>query len=546
MEYVSTKAIDLLYLAKQNGIEIILEEEQLQLKIPHNVNIDEGLLQLIKENKKLIIEFLSNRNWKSIKVNKNYNRINRSDRNLIERLPLSFAQERLWFIDQLEGSVQYHVPAVLRLKGALDKEALSSAFQTIIERHEVLRTIFLEEEGQSYQYIQAADGWKLTVLDGARFKQDAESLQHYTQALISRPFDLSRDYLLRAYLLELDIEEHILVVTLHHIASDAWSTPILVRELRELYSAYSENRPAQLPSLEIQYADYALWQRNYLQGEVLEHKLSYWKEKLEGVEALQLPTDYPRPAVQNTKGAFVNFNIDPTLSEQLNTFSQRQGVTLFMTLLAAYKILLYRYSGQSDISVGTSVANRSRKEVEGLIGFFVNTLALRDQLTGEQSFTEVLQQVKQTTLSAYEHQEVPFEKVVEEVVRERDLSRSPLFQVMLVLRNTPEVPRLQLGEVELTGEVIEHSTAKFELTFFLTETPQGLQGAVSYRTDLFSAASIERMIAHFNQLLHSVIEQPQLPISVLQYLTPLEQQQLLHGFNSCEVAYPKHHTLVSL
>ncbi|MCU7552748.1 amino acid adenylation domain-containing protein, partial [Chitinophagaceae bacterium LB-8] len=462
-----------------------------------------------------------------------------------ELLPLSFAQERLWFIDQLEGSVHYHIPTVFRWKGTLNKEALESAFRDFISRHEILRTVIKEEDGHSYQSVQEVSKWKLVCVDGSKYREDAEALRACIQQQIHTSFDLSGDYMLRAQLIQLDVQEHVLVIVLHHIASDGWSTSILVRELVELYGAYSQGHAPQLNPLPIQYADYALWQRDYLQGEVLEHKLTYWKEKLTGAETLQLPTDYRRPTVQSTHGTFVNFSIDQTVSNKLKKFSQQQGVTLFMTLLAAYKVLLYRYSGQQDICVGTPIAGRQQQEVEGLIGFFVNTLALRDELRSELSFTELLQQVKQTTLEAYEHQEVPFEKVVDAVVKERDLSRSPLFQVMLVLQNTPEVPHRQLKELVLEEEQVNYDTAKFEMLIDIKETGFGLQGSVNYLTDLFTSETIERLVAHFKALLHSIVQQPQQSIGSLNMLSMQEEAQLLHGFNASEVDYPKEN-IVSL
>lgn len=464
-----------------------------------------------------------------------------------ERIPLSFSQERLWFIDQLEGSVQYHVPAVLGLGGRLNKEALAAALAGVVSRHEVLRTVFLDHEGESYQYIKDKDKWELNIIDGYGYKQDEKGLQRYIERIVKEPFDLSKDYMLRAHLISIREEEHVLVVVIHHIASDGWSRSVLVRELVELYRAYEQGLEAELPQLPIQYADYAVWQRKYLQQEVLEMKLGYWKEKLQGVAMLELPTDYARPAtVSNRRGAWKNFSIEKELSEQLQDLSRQQGSTLFMTLLAAFKVLLFRYSDQEDICVGTPIAGRQQQEVEGLIGFFLNTLALRDQVRGAASFLELLQQVRATTLEAYEHQEVPFEKVVETVVKQRDSGRNPVFQVLFVLQNTPDVPELRFGEVTLSAKGYDHPTAMFDITFYITETEHGLDCSVEYSTELYCNDTIDRMTDHYRQLLDSIVKSPGERIGELQILGKGEEQRLLVEFNGRKAEYPKDKTIVNL
>ncbi|MGI8581612.1 MAG: condensation domain-containing protein, partial [Chitinophagaceae bacterium] len=362
-----------------------------------------------------------------------------------KHIPLSFSQAQLWFIDRLEGSVQYHIPEVFRLRGHLDIHALEYAFQQIIKRHEVLRTVIRGEEGKEYQFIKEKDVWQLGIIDGSVYKENTEGLQLCITNLINSPFDLSNDDMMRGNLIILDEQENILVITMHHIASDGWSIAILFKELTEFYSVYIKKVTSEVAPLSLQYADYAIWQRQHLQGELFDKKLQYWKQKLQGVTSLQLPTDFQRHAEQTINGAGIHFKIDQDLVKQLQELSKQQGATLFMTTLAAFKVLLYRYTAQEDICVGTAIANRTRHEVEDLIGFFVNTLALRNEVNGETSFTELLQKVKKTTIEAYENQEVPFEKVVEAVVKERDRSRNPLFQVMFVWQNTPEVSDLRLG-----------------------------------------------------------------------------------------------------
>ena len=460
-------------------------------------------------------------------------------------IPLSFSQERLWFIDQLEGSQQYHVPAVLGLHGKLDIEALDAALKAIVTRHEVLRTVIKEYNGHGYQHILPADNWKLEKVDATSF-DEAAGIQSYISRTISRPFDLTKDYMLRASLVTLAPTEYKLVVTMHHIASDAWSIAIIVKEIVELYSAFTDHRTPALPKPNLQYADFAIWQRGTEQQQLLEEKVHYWKTKLDGVAALQLPTDFTRPAVRTGHGASASDFIEKELADQLRTLAQAQGVTLFMTLLAAFKVLLHRYSGQADISVGTSTGNRAYHELENLVGFFVNTLALRSEVNSQLIFTDLLKRVKDTTLQAYTHQEVPFEKVVEAVVKERDPSRSPLFQVMLVLLNTPEVAELKFGDVQLTNDHFSSTRSLFDLTFFVNEQSNGLSLNVEYSSDLYRPDTIERMMGHFKRLLHAIVEKPTERIGLLPIITAPEEFQLTKIFNESITPYPADATIVSL
>ncbi|MEP6583183.1 MAG: amino acid adenylation domain-containing protein, partial [Ginsengibacter sp.] len=462
-----------------------------------------------------------------------------------ENIPVSFSQERLWLIDQLEGSNQYHVATVLRLKGKLDVNALNKSFAEIVNRHEVLRSVFYQgEDGKVYQRIKEKEQWQMDISNEIIHGNDAAELTRHIGHLIERPFDLSRDYMLRVTLLNTG-EDHLLVVTIHHIASDGWSVSLIVKELLLLYKNYSEGFADNLAQLGLQYSDYAIWQRDYLQGELLENKMKYWKEKMEGIKPLELPIDYPRPALQNTHGSELKFNISKELEHDLNLVCKAENVTLFMVLLAAYKVLLYNYSGQDDICVGTPVANRGQKEIEELIGFFVNTLALRSTVNGSISFTDFLQNIKNTTIEAYEHQDVPFEKLVAGL-KERDLSRSPLFQVMLVLQNTPDVPKLKLGQLQISDEAIPLNTSKFELTFLIKETDTGLQGSVEYNTDLYKEETVQRMALHFVQLLKSITKSPSKQISQLKMLSSSEEDQILNKFNNTAVEYPQTKTIIDL
>ncbi|MCW3467113.1 non-ribosomal peptide synthase/polyketide synthase [Chitinophaga nivalis] len=457
-----------------------------------------------------------------------------------ERIPLSYSQERLWFIDRLEGSTHYHIPAVLKLNGAVDVAGLSYALQQIVVRHEVLRTVIIEEDGTGYQQVLPADNWTLSIQDAGT---QPEVL---IAALAETPFDLARDYMLRAGLLRVSATEHILVINMHHIASDGWSSSIVVSELTALYSAYMDGREAVLPELPVQYADFAIWQRNYLSGDVLAQQQAYWKQQLSGVATLDLPTDFTRPAIQGRNGAAASFHLNLELTEQLNRLSQQQGVTLFMTLMTAFQVLLHRYSSQDDICIGTPIAGRSQQEIEGLIGFFINTLAIRNDLGGDPVFTALLQQVKETLLAAYQHQDTPFEKVVDTVVKTRDMSRSPLVQVMFVLQNLPE----EAGDAGFSLNILEeeaaHTNAKFDLTFLLEETINGLALSVEYCTDLFRPDTIERMARHYEQLLQAIVAAPVQKLSELRMLSAAEETQLLNVFKGETAGYPKDKTIVDL
>ncbi|MFC0514088.1 amino acid adenylation domain-containing protein [Mucilaginibacter angelicae] len=458
-----------------------------------------------------------------------------------EYIPLSYSQERLWFIDRLEGSVQYHIPAVLKLEGEVNTNALENALKTVVERHEVLRTVIREQEGQGYQYVKASN-W---TLKQSHSNGNEAELKAYIGKEASRPFDLSQDDMLRAELIATGENEYILLLVLHHIAADGWSMPVLVSELGKLYNSFIKNDASQLSIPEIQYADYAIWQREYLDAISLQNKLNYWEEKLAGTGILELPTDHMRPAVQSSKGSVYEFTIAKEQADKLQKLSLEQGATLYMTLLSVFKVLLYRFSGQEDICVGTAVANRDREETAELIGFFVNTLALRTNLNGQESFTELLSKVKQTTLEAYGHQEVPFEKVVEAVVKERDLSRSPLFQVMFVLQNTGTILALELGDIKITGERAGEPSSKYDLSFNAEETNDGIRFVVEYNTDLYEAETIVRMAGHYAELIASVIKTPTTSINKVQLLSKTEEQEL-STFNETTAGYPKEENIASL
>ncbi|HBV14238.1 non-ribosomal peptide synthetase [Chryseobacterium carnipullorum] len=460
------------------------------------------------------------------------------------RIPLSFSQERLWFLDRLQGSVEYHIPFALRLSGDLDKNALFLSLKEIVTRHEVLRTIIYSEEGVGYQEVLSPDEWELSF---KKIAHGASALTEELKAFLSAPFDLDSDYMFRSCLYDLGNNEYVLAGVFHHIASDGWSQGILIGEFVELYRSYISGSQLALLPLPLQYIDYALWQRKNLEGAIIEDQLSYWQDQLEGVGSLQLPTDYRRPALQSVSGATLSFALDRSLSTGINSLSREEGVTSFMTLLAAFKVVLNKYSGQEDICVGTSVANRTRKELEGMIGFFVNTLALRTQIKGDASFLELLKEVRKTTLDGYDHQQVPFEKVVERVTRTRDMSITPLFQVMFVLQNTPDAVQIEMDGLTLSNyESQGRVTAKFDITITIEESEAGFSVNMNYCTDLFKEETIQRMFFHYQEILQSIVASPATQVGNLSMLTGQERHQLLEVFNDTAVDYPKDKTVVDL
>jgi amino acid adenylation domain-containing protein len=459
-----------------------------------------------------------------------------------ENIPLSFAQQRLWFLSQLEpNSSAYNIPAAVRLTGKLNVAALSKSINEIIRRHEILRTTFTVVDGEAIQVIGKGENFTFPVIDlqGLAKDKKQEEVQNIVVLEAQKPFDLEQDLLIRASLIQLSETDHVILLTMHHIVSDGWSTGIFIKELTALYTAFSQGQPSPLSELSIQYADFVIWQRKWLQGEVLQTQLDYWKQQLGGnLPILELPTDKPRPAIQSNNGATQSFRLSKSLTEKLKDLSKQEEVTLFMTLLAAFKVLLYRYTQQEDIIVGTPIANRNRAEIEGLIGFFVNTLVLRTNLGNNPIFREFLQQVREVTLDAYANQDLPFERLVEELQIKRDLTHNPLFQVMFILQNAPtEV--IELPELHLEILKAEKNTANFDLTLSLTETEAGLKGDLEYNTDMFNADRITRILGHFQVLLEGITTNPEYSLSTLPFLTQQEQNQLLIEWNNTETDYPQ-------
>lgn len=455
--------------------------------------------------------------------------------------PLSFAQERLWFLDQLQPNQPlYNEAYAFRLEGSLNVTALTQSLNEIVCRHEVLRVNFTTIHRQPFQIISPILTLALPIVDLQLLSKD--KLKAEVQRLVTeeqaRPFDLANDPLVRVTLLQLDEAQYVLLFTMHHIVCDQWSFGVIIREIVALYKAFFRDKPSSLPELPIQYIDFAIWQRQWLQGEVLEAQVSYWKQQLSGAPALlELPTDHPRPPIQTNRGAKQSLVLSKSLAEALRVLSQQEKATLFMTLLAAFQTLLYRYTSQDNIVVGTTISGRNRAEIEGLIGFFVNTLVIRTDLSGTPSFREILNRIREVALGAYTNQDLPFEQLVEKLQPKRNLSHTPLFQVMFQLHNTPtttlELPGLTLSPLEFDKE-----TAKFDLTLSMVEIKQGLIGTLEYNTDLFNAATITQMLGHFQSLLEGIVVNPDQQISKLPILSEAERQQLLVEWNNTQADYP--------
>jgi hypothetical protein len=461
-------------------------------------------------------------------------------------LPLSSAQMRLWLFDQLEpGSSAYSIPVRHDFKGAFDIAAFERSLSEIVRRHEVLRTCYLRVDGRPVQKIVPAESFRLLVIDlqeslrglpEAAREQEVGSL---ASAFAKQPIELGNAPLLRASLLKLSPDEHVLFLNIHHIAYDWWSFGVFEKELAALYDAFVRGEASPLPELPLQYVDFTAWQQERLQGEILREQLDYWQKKLSGeLPTLELPTDQPRPAIQTYNGSFVSSALSKKLTEALKTLSQREGTTLYATLLGAFKVLLQRYTGEDDILVGAPIAARTRAEVEGLIGFFVNTLVMRTDMSGDPTFREFLRRVHETSLGAYAHQDLPFEKLVEVLNPKRDSSRSPMFQVMLSMLNTPMQP-FELPGLQHRRTMLDSGTAKFDLTLYAIEEPAGLSFTCEYNTDLFHSDRIRRMLGHLEVLLEGIVENPDRRLSELPILTKDERQEILIGWNDTRLPYPQ-------
>ncbi|MDR6358178.1 amino acid adenylation domain-containing protein/non-ribosomal peptide synthase protein (TIGR01720 family) [Pseudomonas psychrotolerans] len=462
-------------------------------------------------------------------------------RDAAEPLLPSYAQQRQWFLWQLEpASAAYNLPKALRLRGRLDVDALRRSLATLVERHESLRTRFIEQDGQLLQSI--VPPWLPELEVNASGRKGEEAIGEYVAHELRRPFDLGLGPLFRVSLLCLANDDHVLLLTLHHSISDGWSMQVMANELVQLYAAYSQGLHPELPDLPIQYADYALWQRQWMDAGERERQLEYWSGRLRGEQSvLALPTDRPRPLLQSFVGASCPIELDAETMRALKRAAQRHNVTLFMMLLAAFQVLLYRYSGQSDIRVGVPIANRGRAETERLIGFFVNTQVLRIDVDGQTSFCDLLREVRQTALEAQEYQDLPFEQLVDALQPERSLSHNPLFQVMFNHQSEEgQENQLQLAGLSIESVDWENRSAQFDLTLNTAEHAHGLSAILTYATDLFEASTIERLARHWQNLLRGMLADPQASVDSLPMLDADELGQLLEGWNATAADYPLH------
>ncbi len=466
-----------------------------------------------------------------------------------QKLPLSFSQQRLWFLDKLApGSVNYNVPSAVRLKGTLNLEVLKQSIAQIVARHEILRTTFVEEQGEAFQAIHEQVEIELPLTDLSHLSQDQalEQAKELARRDALQPFDLKQGPLFRIRVVKLAETDHLVLFNLHHIITDGWSMGILIREMATIYNALIEGKTPELPPLPVQYADFALWQQNWLKDDVLQKQITFWKNYIgENPPVLDLPTDHPRPAVQTFNGQSLRYDLPTELSQKIVQFSQKQGVTLFMTLLAAFQALLYRYTGQTKILVGSPVANRNRSEIEALIGFFVNTLVFKAEFAHELDFKTLVKQIRENTLQAYAHQDLPFEKLVEALQPERNMSHSPIFQVAFILQNAPNEP-MKLKNITVEPFPPENPTSKYDLTLYTAQSEQNIVCFWEFNTDLFEEATIRRMMQHFENLLASALENPQQKLDYLNFLTEQEKQWLFSEWNATERAFPDGSTVHAL
>ncbi len=457
-------------------------------------------------------------------------------------IPLSFAQQRLWFLDQLSpGSSHYNIPGALRMIGNLNVSALESAIREIIRRHDILRTTFSFDEGQPSQIIDPEVHFELPVTDLSDLEEKEREAEMRRQAAeeVQAPFDLELGPLMRVRLLKMHEQEHIIVFTMHHIISDGWSIGVLVKEVAALYDAFCRSLPSPLPELPIQYADYAIWQRSWLRDAILEQQLEFWRQTIgHNPPVLQLPTDRPRPPVQTFNGETLSTNISAQTAQGVKELAQQTGATTFMTLLAAFQTLLHRYSRQDEILVGSPIANRTNRKTEYLIGFFVNTLVFRADFDANISFEQLVKQVRENALSAYAHQDLPFEQLVEALQPERDMSHSPIFQVMFVMQNMPMEGR-QVGDLEIRPLDAEDRIAKYDLSLIMMETDDGFSADFEFNTDLFNPETIERMQRHFSHLLQLLITHPDTPVDHLPLLPESERKRVLQQWNETEADFPE-------
>ena len=533
--------VQLLSEIREKGILISIDGEDLKIKAPKGA-FSKELQHEISERKSDLIDFLNKTSRK-----KSFQNIKKTKRDV--HIPLSFAQQRLWFLDKLEQgqSAAYNIPMSIRVQGNLDILILKETLNEIVKRHEVLRTVFKEPQKEDGKFTEPVQvilpelfiEIPVTDISSINENEREKKAKNIVSKESAKPFDLLNGPLIKAGIIKSGANDHILSINVHHIAFDGWSTGVFLKEFKILYKAFSDGKPSPLSQPDIQYADFAKWQKEQLTGEKLEAHLNFWKEKLENTPSLlELPLDHPRPPVQTFKGDYIRFEIDSKLTNSLKDLTQKTGATLFMTLYSAFAALLSKYSGKEDIVIGSPIANRNHKQIEPLIGFFVNTLVLRADLSENPDFINFMEQVKNTTLEAYEHQDLPFEKLVDELDIERSMSHNPLFHVAFVLQNAP-MESFDLPDIKFSLFDFEYNIAKFDLTLYMEETEDKLSCSFEYNTDIFDRSTIQRMIRHFKTLLCNIVENPEQKISELSILSEQERHKILVEFNDTKAEYPK-------
>ncbi|MBL3659085.1 non-ribosomal peptide synthetase, partial [Fulvivirga sediminis] len=514
--------VELLIEANDKNITLFLEGDKLKYTLKSDTVADESFLSRLRENKDDIKAFLAKQTADIVDVQDGS--IASFDRQAVERIPLSFSQERLWFIDRLEGSTHYHIPTILKLAPEIQEEGIKYAVNEIVNRHEILRTVYKEDKLGAHQEVMPPAKWPIIVSESSE-----ENLQKSINEITKKPFDLSSDSMLRVGLIKLPSGHKVLILVVHHIAFDGWSQPVFIQELKTFYGKWVSGDTAKLPPLPVQYADYAMWQRTYMQGETLEKTMTFWERQLKGLSPISLKTDYPRPPIQSTKGKTVVFQMPDKYRGALKMFAVKEGLTQFMVLFAAFNVLLSRYTGKTDICIGTPVANRSKEELSSLIGFFVNTLAIRCDLEQDMSFIELVTRVRDTLLEAYDNQEVPFEKIIERLGVARDISRNPLVQMLFVFQ---EANKVGLSQQQNHGnapiQIIKQSSdsSKFDLTVSVANDDKGLRLMANYCTDLYKEDTIHKLLKHFSQLIASALDEPETSIRRLNMMS-VEEEYLL-------------------
>lgn len=538
------KTIELIKTGREKGISILLQEENLQLKVSKERGIDPEFLNELKTYKADIIYFLKAEAGNQLQFTEELDPVVPVNRVPGSVIPLSFSQEGAWLVDKLHGDRFHKIPLILHLNGTLNIPALQYAFAGIVERHEALRTVIRERDGIPYQEIIPAAGFSIHY---QKELPEGLHIMHYIEQEAGRSFNLSADYMIRASLVQTGEAAHVLVIVLHHIAFDGWCQSIFASEMAELYQAFVNDRPSALKPLPVQYADYSIWQRKYLAGKLFENGLDHWSRVLADTKPLDLPTDHPRPGQINTAGNIESIFIDGSLAGQLQQLARQEDVTLFMMMLSAFNVLLSRYSNMEDICIGSPLANRTQKETEPLIGYFVNTIPIRTQVRTTQSFLQLLQEVKQNVLQGYTWQHVPLEKIISRVVNHRSPGRHPLFQVVFVLQSNEAVKPLQLDGLTLSQfDPLKLGSTEFDLTCTATETAEGIHLTLAYRSDLFLPPTVQAMLKNYQALLKAIVENPLQPVGRLNLLSKEERERVLIEYNNTRIDYPLEQTIVQL